>query len=112
VTGQCAGEPHRYDRFLGNMGGVRSCGVWHRISPLTCRLAVTSRRFDGPANFRQPLAVNDHTRVSGAVFCESGELIKQANRPAGELQRPHRSPHDHPVCSSATGQSSDAEAAP
>jgi hypothetical protein len=40
MTDECAGERHAYDRFPSNIGGVRWCGVWHRISALTCRLAV------------------------------------------------------------------------
>jgi len=113
MTDERAGERRGYDRFSGNVGGAGSCGIWRRISALTCRPAVISEPFDGPARreFRQPLAVHDRTRLSRAVFREAGEPIKEANRPDSELHLRHRSATDHSVCSSATGQSSHAEAA-
>ena len=114
MTDERAGERHGYDRFSGNVGGAGSRGIWRRVSALTCRPAVISEPFDGPARheFRQPLAVHDRTRISRAVFREAGEPIKQANRPAGELHLRHQSLADYPVCWSVTGQSSHAEAAP
>ena len=68
--------------------------MWHSISALACRLAVISGRFEGLArhHFQQPLAPQDRTRTSGAVFRQAGVRIKQANQPAGELQLRYRSP--------------------
>jgi hypothetical protein len=113
MTDECPGKRHGYDRFPRNIGWMRSCGVWHCISALICRLPVTAKRFDGPARreLRQPLTVHDRARISGTVFREAGEPIKQANRSAGELRLRNPSVADHPVCWSAKGQSLRAEAA-
>jgi len=88
----------------------RSRLMWHSIRALACRPAVIPSCFDGPAcrRFRQPLMSMGRSRLSraGAVAADAGERIEEENRPAGEQRLRHRSPADHPLWWSATGQDS------
>jgi hypothetical protein len=87
----------------------RSRLMWHSIRALACRPAVISSRFDGPAcrRFRQPLtSMGRSLSRAGAVAADAGERIEEENRPAGERRLRHRSPADHPLWWSATGQDS------